>query len=173
MLRRAVLSELGCFPAAFGQSQDTAQWIRILFAGDLAIIPEYVIRYRRHNGAHSGLNAPACLNRTAFENFELLFLYLEGIDSSELLLRIFPEISSSRWPVTDELVPFHLAHLALSVDSPSNKLFGLHLLHKLMREPAKAAHIQAVCGFTYQDLFAIEDRESLFSHGAIQCELQR
>jgi len=171
LVRRQVVEQYGHMAPEFGQSHDTNLWMKILFEGDLVVIPDTVIRYRRHDTNRTGIPTSANLNRGAFENFELLNIFVDKVTSPDLLLKIFPEVAKSPWPLDQKLIGFHIAHLAMNCNSASNQLFGLHLLHQQMKLPALAAYIESACGFTYNDLFHREESLSLFTNGAVEIEL--
>ena len=167
LVKRESVMEAGHMLPEYGHSYDTALWINLLFQGAIDVIPQAVVRSRVQE-----LEAAATeLNRSAFENFELLHLFSEQITSIDLLLQIFPEIRDVNLPVTDKFIQFHLALSALTNDSPSNRLFGLHLLHQLMRKPELVALLKSDCGFNYRDLFDFEDDLSILANGSIQSEL--
>lgn len=167
LVRRDSVMDAGHMLPEYGHSYDTALWTNLLFKGEIDVIPEAVVRSRVRNEALAGSE----LNRQSFENFELLNLFVEQITSTEDLLHIFPEIRDVNLPVTEELVRFHLALIALASNFPSNRLFGLHILHQLMRNNELVSLLKSDCGFNYQDLFDFEDDLSVFADGAISIEL--
>jgi glycosyltransferase involved in cell wall biosynthesis len=173
LVRRSIIEELGHMAPEFGQSHDSSLWMRIMFQGDLVVIPEYVLRYRRHGNNRTGVPTAANLNRGAFENFELLNIFTDHVSTTDTLLQIFPEVKNSQWPVNDKLVQFHLAHLAIGCNSANNQLFGLHLLHQLMKQPDMASYLKEECGFTYNHFFKLEETLNLFANGAISLEVGR
>ncbi len=167
LVKREFVTDAGHMLPEYGHGYDTAFWTNLLFHGDMDVIPQKVVRSR----VREEVATPSELNRSAFENFELLSLFSEQITSSELLLKIFPEIRDVNLPVTEQLVQFHLALIAMTNDSPSNRLFGLHTLHQLMRQPDLVAILKSDCGFNYRDLFDFEDDLSVMANGAIQAEV--
>jgi glycosyltransferase involved in cell wall biosynthesis len=171
LVRRSVVEQLGHMAPEFGQSHDSSLWMRILFRGDLVVIPEFVLRYRRHDSNRTGIPTAANLNRGAFENFELLNIFTDQVTNTQILLQIFPEVKNTPWPINEKLIQFHLAHLAIGCNSASNQLFGLHLLHQIMKQPELASYLNTECKFTYNDLFRLEETLSLFANGAMTLEL--
>jgi glycosyltransferase involved in cell wall biosynthesis len=168
LLHRESLAESNHLMSEFGKRYDDALWISLLFDGELEVIPEAVVRAR-----NPIVPTASELNRVAFENFELLNIYAKNIDSAELLLQIFPEVEDVSLPVTDKLVEFHLALLALSCEDTSSRLFGLHLLHNALKDPETASLLKSDCGFIYHDLFDFEDELDIFASGGIQFEIDK
>lgn len=167
LVKRESVVDSGHMLPHYGHGYDTALWTSLLFKGELDVIPEAVVRSRVRDAAVSGSE----LNRQSFENFELLNLFVEQITSPEDLLQIFPEIKDVNLPVTEQLIQFHLALIAMACEFPSNRLFGLHLLHQLMQDTELVSLLKSDCGFNYRDLFDFEDDLSVFADGAIQIEV--
>jgi glycosyltransferase involved in cell wall biosynthesis len=168
LLHRDKLAESNHLKSEFGKCYDAALWVSLLFDGDLEVIPETVVRAR-----NPAAPSASDLNRLAFEKFELLNIFARNIASAELLLKIFPEVEDVNLPVTDELVDFHLALLALSCEDTSSRLFGLHLLHNALKKSEVASVLKSECGFTYHDLFDFEDDSDIFASGGIQLEIDK
>ena len=139
----------------------------LLFNGSLHVVSDVVVRSRKSRDASDF----AKFNRHNFETFEFLNLYLQQITTSAELLAIFPEIKELGLPVDDEFISFHLSLIALSCEQPGQKLFGLNLLHQLMKDLELVRLLNSKCGFRYQDLFDFEDSVGIFNIREIQSEL--
>jgi len=164
MIRRSTFEKLGYYPRFLRQIHDMAHWIRMLFYGDLVILPDRVLKFRiRRNNANAGSETPENRRRINFEIFENLQQFVENIRDIDLLVKIFPEVRQHRWPLEDRLVSFHLAHIALAQPSSVHRLFGLDLLYKLMSDRATADHLESRCGFDYPDLYRLEGERPVFA----------
>lgn len=164
MIRRSTFDMLGYFPLHLRQIHDMAYWILALFHGELAILPDKVLRFRmRANNANAGSDTPENRRRVNFEVYKNLRLYAQYIDNVDLLCKVFPEVKHHPWPLEQRLVRFHLAHVALAQPTAIHRLFGLDLLYQLMENADEAEYLRQVCRFDYPDLFALEGQKPLFA----------
>ncbi len=178
MIRRSAFDKVGYFQRQLRQIHDLAHWILLLFEGELAIIPDKVLRFRlRANNANAGSDTPENWRRINFEVHSTLHEYAKRIVSAELLLKIFPEVKAHPWPLEDKLVHFHLAQVALSQSSAVHRLFGLELLYQLMSKREMADYLLARCSFDYPDLFELEAQKAVFADyselGKSEADLQQ
>ena len=98
MIRRSALEQLGYFPPCLRQTDDMAHFIKLLFHGELPILPDRLLRYRwRANEGNLSSRTMENDCRLDFELFEILDLYKEHINSLDLLQRIFPEVEHHPW----------------------------------------------------------------------------
>ncbi len=156
MFRRSALEELGYFPPYLRQANDMSQFIRLLFYGEMPILPDKILRYRwRANEANVSARTISNDSRLDFELFEILDLYRENIDSPDLLRKIFPEVDKHPWPLDQKLITFHLAQVAITFGYPSHRLYGLHLLYQLLKDANHAKELRERCNFTYNDFFQL------------------
>jgi hypothetical protein len=164
MIRRSTFEKLGYYPRFLRQIHDMAHWIRMLFHGELAIIPDRVLKFRiRAGNANAGSDTPENRRRINFEVFENLRQFVDNIQDIDLLLKIFPEARDHTWPLEERLVSFHLAHIALAQPSSVHRLFGLDLLYKLMSDRSMADYLKATCHFDYPDLYRLEAERPVFA----------
>ncbi len=166
MVRRSIIERVGFRKSHLVQLSDLEHWARMLFVGQLKIFPELIVRYRlRANNGNLSAPTVAVSARSQFELFELLSLFVEKIDSIELLISIFPDVSSLGFPIEVDLIPFLLAQLALERDYYGTRLFAMHTLFCLMADPAKRELLERKCNFTSSDLFKLEAAQVDFLAG--------
>lgn len=162
MYRCDVLRKLGYFPPYLRQANDMSHFIRLLFYGPMSILPDRILRYRwRANDGNVSSRTLENDSRLDFELFEILDLYREHITSVELLRKIFPEVDQHPWPLDEDLLIFHLAHVAISFSYPAHRLFGMHLLYQLFKNEATAKSLRERCRFTYTDFFHLAGLQPL------------
>jgi len=165
MIRRSFLEKTGYFPAHLMQLNDMHHWIKMLFHGELKVIDKHLVRYRwRANQANTSAPRAEVSYRLAFESYEVLSLFSDYILDCDLLLKIFPSLEASPWPLEERLIPFHLAQLALAHNHPAWHLYGLHLLYNLLSKPENAAYVKTKCNFGYPDLFRLVAEKRALDH---------
>lgn len=171
MIRQSVLKKVGYAPPFLMQTNDYHMFVRMLFTGEMPILDENVLRYRwQANEGNVSARSLTKDSRLDFELFEVIDLFREGIDSIETLMEIFPEVRDHAWPKSDDLISFHLAHVAIKFNYPSHRLYGLHLLYQLMKDEATAKKLRDTCGFTYVDLFRLEGEYPVIMNHALWAE---
>ncbi len=171
MFRRSAIEKLGYFPSYLRQTNDMAQFIKLLFQGEMTILPDKILRYRwRANNANVSSRTPENDSRLDFELFEILDIYRENIDSPELLRKIFPEVQKHPWPLEKELLSFHLAHLAIAFNYTSHRLYGMHTLYSLLKDELSAKYLQEHCNFSYTDFFKLAGEYPLVMNKALRDE---
>jgi glycosyltransferase involved in cell wall biosynthesis len=171
MVRRSALEQVGYFPPYLMQTNDMALYIDLLFHGEMAILPDKVLRYRwRADGANVSARTLEKNSRLDFELFEIIDLYRKHIDSLELLRKIFPEVDQHPWPLTEDLILFHLAQVAISFNYPSHRMYGMHWLYQLLKDEKFANDLQTRCNFTYSDLFKLEGKHPLIMNHELYSE---
>jgi glycosyltransferase involved in cell wall biosynthesis len=164
MIRRSSFEKVGYFLPYLRQTHDLAHWIRLLFQGDLPILSNRLLKFRiRANDANAGSLTPETWRRIDFEVFENLQVYVDNIRDTALLCKIFPKAKEHPWPLEDELIPFHIAHIALSRQSAVHRLFGLRLLYRLMSDRNTADYLRTKCKFDYPDMFRLQGEKPLFA----------
>lgn len=158
LIRRSAIEQVGYRKSHYLQLGDMEHWTRLLFHGELRITPEPVIRYRiraNHANLSDGRNA-AARARSVYEHSKLLKLFVENIKTAELLLMIFPELNSSQYPLSEDLIPFHLAQAARFSKTRSGAIFAIDLLHDMLSNETIATRLQHSCDFDTADLFKLE-----------------
>jgi glycosyltransferase involved in cell wall biosynthesis len=172
MFRRSVLEKLGYFPSYLRQTNDMAQFVRLLFYGEMPILPEKLLRYRwRANNANVSSRTPENDARLDFELFEILDLYREYIKSTDLLRKIFPEVDQHFYPLTDDLIPFHLAQIAISFNYTAHRLYGMHILYQMLKDDTIATQLNEQCQFTYTDFFKLAGEHPLIMNKSLRDEI--
>jgi glycosyltransferase involved in cell wall biosynthesis len=171
-VRREALDTVGYFPPHFKQIGDQALWTKLLFMGDVKVLPDQIVKFRiRDNLANGSAETWETLSRFDFEISELLELFAEKIESIETLIKIFPEAADFVWPQKDALVQFFLAHIALQFPSAAYKLFGLRLMHRMMADRQMAKILEDNCNFTYADFFNLTGNTHIFKDHALRDRL--
>jgi glycosyltransferase involved in cell wall biosynthesis len=158
MVRRTMIDRVGYRNVNLLQLGDLEHWIRMLFEGQLKIFSEPIVRYRQR-ADNKNLSAPrsaTAFARSEFELFQILILFLKQITSTEILLKLFPEVSSLDIPIKTELIPFILAKLALERRTYGSRLFATHVLFDMMSDPDIRKLLERECNFTTSDLFKYE-----------------
>jgi glycosyltransferase involved in cell wall biosynthesis len=165
MIRRSCFDALGYFPRYLRQIHDLAFWIRMLFKGDLLILPDTVLKFRlRDHNLNAGSDTPANRRRANFEFYQTLRSFGENITDIQVLLSIFPEIEKHPWPLENKLVKFHLAQVALTKKSSAHRLLALDLLYECMTDMSTAEYLRTNCDFDYPALFDLEAEAPLFAY---------
>jgi len=163
MIRRSTFDQIGYFPRHLRQIHDMAHWVTMLFDGDLKILPDQVLKFRiRAGNANAGSDTPENRRRINLEVLNNLQQYANRITNMELLSAIFPQVRQHKWPLEDKLVRFHLAHIALSLNSSVHRLFGLNILFELMANKESAEYLRQQCNFDYPDLYRLQGELPLF-----------
>jgi glycosyltransferase involved in cell wall biosynthesis len=164
MIRRSTFEKHGYFAPYLRQIHDMAYWTRLLFEGELAILPDQLLRFRiRSNFENAGSQTPENWRRTHFEVLQNLRVFVEKIRDIDLLTKIFPEAKNHPWPLENRLVKFHLAQIALNTGMVVNRLFGLQLLYELLSDEAMADYIRKVCNFDFTDMFRLQGEAPIFA----------
>ncbi len=164
MTRRQALEQSGFYQENLLQTQDIDFWAKLLFMGEVIVLPNHLLRYRLRDGNLnlSGANPRADL-RFSFEMSEVLELYLQQITTFEFLGKTFPEVLANGWPQEDRFVSFYLAKLAMTVaDFPYYRLFGLRVLHRLLSSPEIAKELQDKFDFGYREFFELTGTTNIF-----------
>jgi glycosyltransferase involved in cell wall biosynthesis len=165
MIRRSCFDKLGYFPRRLRQIHDLAYWVRMLFVGELTILPDRLLKFRlRDSDGNAGSDTSENRRRTNFEFYKVLQLYRENITSVDVLAAIFPEVKEHAFPLEARLLQFHLAHVALRRQSSPHRLFGLDLLYDLMSDEATVDYLRTTCDFDYPTLFRLEAEQPLFAY---------
>jgi glycosyltransferase involved in cell wall biosynthesis len=171
MIRRKALDQVSFCSSQLGNLHDFATWIALLFLGEVAVIPERVLRFRiRNNDANLSAPRPDTRNRVAFEQYQILGLFLEQINNVELLCKVLPGVTKHVWPLNDRLVPFHMAQLAISLNNPAHRLFGINTLFKMLSNRDTAEYVRESCGFDYLDLYRLAGEMPLLRDWRLQHE---
>ena len=67
----------------------------------------------------------------------------------------------------DQLITFHLAHVAINFGYPSHRLYGLHLLYALLKNEAIAQNLKGRCNFSYIDFFNLAGQKPVITNYAL------
>ncbi len=170
MIRRECYDVVGRPDSRLQQLPDLDFWIRLCFKYDIHIMGEKLTQFRvRNNEANASGNRKESRQRSAWEYRKILFHYLNIHDENELL-RIFPEAAEFTGPysLTNDLIPFVLARMALKRNTRLMNTFALDILYDLLRDSGRAERIYARFGFRYKDFIKLTGtRDTLMDTSSI------
>lgn len=165
LIRRECYEKIGFPDKRLHQLPDWDFWIRLCFHYEIHIIPEVLTRFRvlddRRNA--SGIRSETEI-RTYWEFMYVLRNYLK-VTTLEELRMVFPEseeITGRAACLSDDLVPFVLAQLALQKDDDRWRLFGLQVLFEIMGSENMAEKLEKSFGFTYRELIRLTGSLDMF-----------
>lgn len=162
LVRKNAYLEAGLYKLAHAQIDDAEIWTRLLIRSEIHVIPQKLTRHRifTDNSSVSG-NKPTVRYRLQFEWFVHKENYLNlNVDE---VLAIFPEAKT--WVTAGKADSrFLLAMSAINYGNcEGTRLFGLHLLYKLLTNPADAALIEELHGFNYLSFFKLTGEREIFA----------
>jgi len=163
MARRKALERVHYLSPNIRQINDMDLWIRLLFTGDLVILPDLIFRFRTRND-QKNISAPTEENviRFTFEMSEILELFSLHVTTFDTLVKIFPEVLKEDWPAEDRFVPFYIARLALQFEHPSHQLYALRLLYRVFSSESLARELKEKLDFGYPEYFALTGSIRIF-----------
>jgi sugar O-acyltransferase (sialic acid O-acetyltransferase NeuD family) len=157
MIRRECYDVVGRPDSRLHQLPDLDLWVRLCFKYDIHIMEEKLTQFRvRDNEANASGNRQESRQRTVWEYRKILNHYL-GIHDENELLRIFPEAAEFTGPysLTNDLIPYVLARLALKRNTPLLNSFAMDVLFDLLGDPGRAERIHTRFGFGYKDFIEL------------------
>jgi len=164
LIRRECYDTVGFLDERYAQLPDLDFWVRLCMRYEIHILQEPLIRFRLHSaeGNASGKTPPK-VRRARWEYRHLLDHYLK-IDSTQTLLKIFPEARQYGESIDPPLIPYVLAKIAIETQPPSQvrQMFGIETLFTLLQDGATAQKVAATFGFTYRDFIELTGRYDLF-----------
>lgn len=158
LLRRETMVAAGGFSPCLLQLNDVELWTRLLFRGDLIILPDRILSYRL-SGNNVSAAGEATRKRLDLEYLQVLSHYFRNIDSFAQLISILPEASDgdvhpgAAGSMERVRVQFQLARLCLKTPFASHRFAGLNKLSQLLADPATEALLKEEYSFGYPDLF--------------------
>lgn len=147
LIRRDCYLKHGVYDPRLVQAPDFDFWIRLMLKEEIHIMNEPCLIYRVFsNGANASSPRPDHLRRSQWEITQILKHYLSL--APEEYLKVFPEDSVLADRIglgNTHFVSLALAYRALGEGippwfQPSYSLFGLQVIHELLREDQKKEH---------------------------------
>ncbi len=167
LIRRQCYADCGSYRDGLGQIPDLDMWVRLALKYSIHVMPEKLVHYRVPSDGNFITNlGTETSNRFHFEWLQVLQNYRQIPDWEELL-RVFPAALPYGREEGCE-VDYVLARLALESDDPVKQLFGLNTLFEALNDPAKAARIASLYGFTHKDFLGLTARCDLFGFELMQ-----
>ena len=155
MLRREIIASEPYFhDIRCGQAHDWEQHVRMALKGNIAVIPEPLVKYRIHDNNASKPSDE--VNARLTLEHEIVLNSLLRLDDPRLLFRMFPEIAHME-NVTAEKIPFLLALTAIiGTKSIRLKQWGMRVLSDFLSTEAKARHLEELTGFTLKEYYKLQ-----------------
>lgn len=171
LIRKEALERINYLAPNIRQTNDFEFWIKLLFLGDIAILPEPVLRLRTRTDNLS-LSAPTKENVARFrlEMSEVLELFSQHVTDFNTLAKIFPEVEERGWLNDDRFVPFYLARLAIEFENPAYCLFGLRILYRIFSSETLAEAHKECLDFGYPEYFELTGSLKVFYEAEISAE---
>jgi glycosyltransferase involved in cell wall biosynthesis len=171
MIRREALESINYRTPSIRQVSDVELWIKLLFTGDLTILPENILRFRtRSDQRNSSALTEANVAQFTLEMSETLELFSQYVTDFSTLSKIFPEILERGWKADDRFVPFYLARLALEFENPAYCLFGLRILYQIFSSESLAQAHKEYLDFGYPEFFTLTGAVRVFYDHDLRAE---
>jgi len=163
MIRKPVYKSLGKHDPRLAQIHDFDLGMRLSLNYEIHIIQEPLVQFRiREGNMNASANTIQAQVRSMFEFAHVLKNYLT-IKSVDEFLRIFPEESKRHSDITrNELIPFYIARLALTVPHVFHQKFALDTLFDLLKNPSTAGLLEKYCNFSYSDFIRLTGKYDLY-----------
>lgn len=162
LIRKQCYNEVGQYNEVFAQLPDFDFWIRLCMKYEIHILPENCLKFRvlKHEANASG-EKPAKNIRQTLEIAQILKNFLNPYVLNNFS-KIFPNTLDSKDVIDPELAQFFIATLALQVNNPGYKYFGIETLCQTLRRKDIAYKIKKQYNFGYTDLIKITGEEDVF-----------
>jgi glycosyltransferase involved in cell wall biosynthesis/2-polyprenyl-3-methyl-5-hydroxy-6-metoxy-1,4-benzoquinol methylase len=163
LIRKECYNKCGLYRQGLAQVGDFHMWVRLCLKYEIHILSEPLTKFRiRDNEANASGSRPDARTRTITELFLTLRLYLDIVDSVELLA-IFPE--AEQFVRSDGcVIPFAIAMLSFYQSNQHyTKFFGLLLLYELMENQELFEKIRSLYGFNELDIIDIAGKFDSFN----------
>lgn len=184
LIRKVCYEITGLYDERYAQLPDWDFWIRLCMRYDIHIITELLTKFRVHkNEQNASGNRPDAMTRFHLETTQVMRNYLNPL-VIENFLKIFslvtnvPEagVSVVIEKIEPELIPFFIAKMALQIDRPAPKYFGLDLLYKMCSNPETAQKLKSKYSFDFNSLTSLASQQDIFGivHvGELEARLQK
>ncbi len=158
LIRKECFDRYGLYDSRLAQLDDFDMWIRLCLNHEIHILQEKLIKFRvlRGNKNASALR-PDTMLRIPWEHRMVLNHFLKITTLPEFKL-IFPEISIKE-DMDSRLIPFYLAHAALSVKQPMHNHFAIQTFFNMLGDYPQ--ELKQYFNFTYKSLTQMTGNISL------------
>ena len=127
MIRRQCYAELGGYDHRLAQLPDLDMWVRLSRRYELDVLPERMTAFRiLDNDSNASAPRPDVVARTIWELGRILETY-RTMSDDDFRITFKDDLSQSGY--SEQPMDVALARLALKVDMPCHKVFGLNLLY--------------------------------------------
>ena len=152
---KETLGTVGFFNPGLIQTQDYDYNVRTLLKHNVAIIPDYTIRYRRMSN-HTNLSGGASWVSRAYGNEygTVLDNYL-SIDSVELFEGVFQKEDLVFRPLKTREIPFCVAMSAIRSSNSGLVIWGFMKIKQIISESGNWDYLHDIYGFSYKDFIAL------------------
>jgi len=162
LARREIYNPL-LFDKRYIQLPDFDIWIKICLEHEIFIIQEKLIKFRiRTDEKNVSGNRPDSLILFHNETNYILRNYLK-IDSTDTLLKIFPELENKKKSITNATIPYYIALQALLVKSRPYINFALNTLYEFIQHNEATIELSSEENFTIADYFKIVVESDLYN----------
>ena len=154
LIRREKYFEVGLLDPSFASLPDFDLWVRFCLKYDIHILDQPLVYFRRIGETinASGVNVNNLI-RNRFENKQILNHFL-SIKNPQEFLAIFPEAVDYGNP-SPEVIPYLLGRIAINSRADFRMLWGLEIIHTLLKDEMKSQKLDSRFGFTYRDFIKL------------------
>ncbi len=155
MMRRDLLVRIGGFDSRLAQAHDFDMWVKCCLQGkNIYVFNEKLAQYRRlKKNKNMSSNTSAVQRRLIFDNEKILENFLT-IDVSQLI-EIFPNLTSQKNFITQNLIPFFIAQQALTKNTIHHQQFALSSFYKIMGDEKIAETLEKKFDFSLKKFFEV------------------
>jgi glycosyltransferase involved in cell wall biosynthesis len=177
LIRKSCYESVGQYDERFAQLPDLDFWVRLCLKYEIYVLPEQLIKFRiRQNEVNASGNRLDSRIRHEIELTQVLKHYLNE-EVFENFIKIFPlteklytlntqperEILAYRAEPERESVPFLLAMLALQVNRPPHKYFGINALYQILHSDNDVVQkLKEQYSFDFVKLIQLTGQQDIF-----------
>lgn len=145
----------------YRQVGDFDFWIKLCLKHEIFILQEKLIKFRiMNNEANSSGVRPETRRRYFLEMTRILRNYLMIHDPVDFR-KVFDQYTGEN--IISELIPYHIARVALQVNSPIHQSFGINTLYDFMGEKGNVELLGRLNDFHYRDFKNITGNYNFFN----------
>src|SRR5215216_5206326 len=162
LIRRQCYDDCGAYRYGLAQLGDFDMWVRLCLKYDIHIIPEKLVRFRLQSSqVNTSGDRPEVHIRGEFEFLQIYRNYLQ-LTNRDDFVKVFPD-AALIVEKEEYDIPFALAMVALSLQNPFGRLFGLQVLFNIINDPQRAKKIERIYGFRNLDFIRLSAQHDIFS----------
>jgi glycosyltransferase involved in cell wall biosynthesis len=170
LIRKDCYHQVGLYDVRLAQLPDFDFWIRLCMKYDIYILPEKLVKFRifKNEISASG-NRPEVKIRSTLEFTQVLKNYT-NTDVLDNFFQVFPEslstlnIEEKPDELSKEIMLFYIAQLAIKIDNPAAKYFGIDIFYQLLKSNENTVNkIGEHFSFGYIDLIKLAGNQDIFS----------